>query len=202
MLPKGARMTEMKYLFGLTMIAALALSPLAADARDSNPIAPVRGVDLSRYMGRWYVIAAVPTRFERAAYNAVETYQRNADGTICTWFRQRPGSFEAPVKLIESTASVRDGSGNGEWRVHLFAFLNAQYLVGWLKSDYSQALVVRDARDYLWFMARTPTVSDADYAAMLGRVEAMGYDPAMIRKVPQRWPEHGDGSESFAGTCR
>ena len=194
-------MPQVKYLLPMTLLAVLALPSLVACARSADPISPVQGVDLSRYMGRWYVIASSPTRLERGGHNAVETYRRNDDGTICTWFRRRPDNFDAPVKLLKSTASVVKGSGNGEWRVRFFAFLSTQYLVGWLKPDYSQVMVVRDARDYLWFMARTSTVSDADYGAMLERAKAMGYDTDEIQKVPQRWPEHGDGSESFAGEC-
>jgi len=174
---------------------------LTACAGTSDPIPPVHGVDMSRYMGRWYVIASIPTRFERGGHNAVETYVRNPDGTVCTWFRQRPGGFEAPVKLLHSTASVLPGSGNGEWRVRFFMFLRTQYLVGWLKPDYSQVLVVRDARDYLWYMARTPQVSDADYQATLARAKAMGYDTSRIEKVPQRWPENAPDSQTFRGAC-
>jgi apolipoprotein D and lipocalin family protein len=182
-------------------VALLALLSLTACAGTSDPIPPVHGVDMSRYMGRWYVIASIPTRFERGGHNAVETYVRNPDGTVCTWFRQRPGSFDAPVKLLHSTASVLPGSGNGEWRVRFFMFLRTQYLVGWLKPDYSQVLVVRDARDYLWYMARTPQVSDADYQATLARAKAMGYDTSRIEKVPQRWPENAPDSQTFRGAC-
>lgn len=180
----------------------LAMPLLTACAGTTEPIKPVRGVDLSLFMGRWYVIASVPTRFERGGHNAVETYSRNADGTICIWFRLRPESFNAPVKLLHSSARVVEGSGNGEWRVHFFAFLRAQYLVGWLNADYSQVMVVRDARDYFWYMARTPQVSGDDYQAMLDRAKAMGYDVANIEKVPQRWPESGEGSQTFMEACR
>lgn len=181
-------------------LAALWL--LTGCARAASPIAPVTGIDLPRYMGRWYVIASIPTRYERGGHNPVETYALMPDGAICTWFRLRPDSFAAPVKLLHSRASVVPGSGNGEWQVHLFAFLHAQYLVGWLKPDYSQVMVVRDARDYLWYMARTPQVADAEYQAMLGRAATMGYDVARIVKAPQRWPETGAGSQTFAGACR
>jgi apolipoprotein D and lipocalin family protein len=189
---------RLRIALALTLLTTLSL---AACAKTADPIPPVHGVDLSRYMGRWYVIASIPTRFERGGHNPVETYRLNTDGTICTWFRQRPDSFDAPVKLLHSTASVVPGSGRGEWRVRLFMFLRAQYLVGWLKPDYNQALVVRDARDYLWYMARTPQVSDADYQAMLDRARNMGYDVASIVKAPQRWPERGADSDRFVGTC-
>jgi len=190
-----------KHLLVLTLLAAWVLPTSVLRARQADPIRPVHTADVDRYLGRWYVLAAIATRFERDGYNAVETFRRNDDGSLCVWLRQRAGRFDAPVKLFKSTASVVEGSGHGEWRVRFFAFLTARYLVGWLKPDGSQAMVVRDARDYLWFLARTPTVSDADYAAMLDRASAMGYDPTAIRRVPQRWPELGAGSDRFAGAC-
>ncbi|MBS0581764.1 MAG: lipocalin family protein [Proteobacteria bacterium] len=164
-------------------------------------IRPVAGVDLQRFAGRWYVIASIPTRFERGGHNSAETYRQMPDGTMCTWFRQRPNDFTAPVKLIHSSASVVAGSGNGEWSVRFFGFLHAQYLIGWLSADYDQVMVVRDARDYIWYMAREPQVSDTDYHAMLSRAAAMGYDIGAIEKIPQRWPEVGPGSDTFEGNC-
>jgi lipocalin len=36
-------------------------------------------------------------------------------------------------------------------------------------------------------MARTPTVSGADYDKLLSVVESLGYDTSKIETVPQRW---------------
>lgn len=184
-----------------TAFALIGALFLAGYAQAAQPIQPVSHVDLSRYMGRWYVIASIPSKPERGGHNAVETYRLNPDGSVCTWFRLRPGSFEAPVKLIHSTASIVPGTGNAQWSVHLYWLLRLQYLVGWLKPDYSQVMVVRDKRDYLWYMARTPQVSDADYRAMLDRAKAMGYDVKNVVKVPQRWPETSSGRDTFEGKC-
>lgn len=186
---------------GFLAAGALALLALAASASPSGSIQPVAHVDLHRYMGRWYVIAMIPTAPERGAHNAVETYQLDKDGDVCTWYRLRPGSFTAPVKLIHSTAAVVPGTGNAQWSVHLYWLFRVQYLVGWLKPDYSQVMVVRDKRDYLWYMARSARVAEADYRAMLARAQAMGYDTAKIVKVPQRWPEGGAGSNVFSSDC-
>jgi apolipoprotein D and lipocalin family protein len=38
-------------------------------------------------------------------------------------------------------------------------------------------------------MARTPEVSESDWARLTGIVKDAGYDPAKLRKVPQRWGE-------------
>ena len=166
-------------------LTALLLVGVCAHA--GAPIPPVPHVDLSRYLGRWYVIASIPTRFERGGHNPVETYQLDQQGRVCTAFRFRPGSFGAPPKMIHSIASVMPGSGNAEWQVHLFWLLRLQYLVAWLAPDYSRVIVARDARDYVWLMARTPQISASEYQRMVARVGAMGYDLAKLREVPQRW---------------
>ena len=185
----------------LALFAALALAACRGAAAD-KPIVPVAHVDLARYVGRWYVIAAIPTRIERDDYNPVETYRLEPDGSICTVFRFRRGSFTARLHTVHSTATVVAHSGNAEWHVHLFWLLRLQYLVAWLSPGYRRVIVARDARDYVWLMARTPHISVRAYRAMLARVAAMGYDLAKLRKSPQRWPEPGGPRPSSAGVCR
>ena len=185
-------------------VALLAVLGLAAcrSTAAQRPIIPVAHVDLSRYMGRWYVIAAIPTRIERRDFNPVEDYRRMADGSICTVFRFRNGDFASRLHTVHSTATVVTGTGNAEWRVHLFWLLRLQYLVAWLAPDYSEVIVARDARDYLWLMARAPHISRHDYQAMVERVAAMGYEVARLRKSPQQWPEPGGPRPSDAAVCR
>jgi apolipoprotein D and lipocalin family protein len=158
-------------------------------ANDLPQIKPVASLDLPRFMGKWYVIASIPTRFEKSACNAVETYALQPDGNVDTTLRFRDSAFDAPVKSIHSTGYVKDGTGDAVWGVQVFWPLKAQYIVAYLKDDYSQTIVARDARDYAWIMARTPTIPLTDYDALVLRVADLGYPPARIRKVPQAWPE-------------
>jgi apolipoprotein D and lipocalin family protein len=157
----------------------------AACAANLPPIQPVAHVDLSRYMGRWYVIAEIPTRFERHARNAVETYRLEADGNIYTTFRFNNGSAHGPLKHIHSTGYVRPGTGNAVWSVQVFWPFKAQYIVAYLKPDYSEVIVARDARDYAWVMARTPHVSAADWRTLTAKLRSLGYDMHDLRRVPQ-----------------
>ncbi|MDB6086126.1 MAG: bacterial lipocalin [Gammaproteobacteria bacterium] len=171
------------------LVCAVAMASVAADAGDAAPIKPVAHVDLPRFMGDWYVIATIPTRFEKNAYNAVENYKLEPGGQVATAFRFRNGSYDSPVKTIHSTGFVKDGTGNAEWGVQVFWPIKAQYIVAYLKDDYTQTIIGRDARDYMWIMARTPIISQADYDSLVARVRALGYPVPNIRKVPQAWPE-------------
>jgi apolipoprotein D and lipocalin family protein len=171
------------------LASTMMFASITACASNLPPIKPVPHVDLPRFMGDWYVIAAIPTRFEKHAYNALETYTLEPDGEVATSFHFRKGSFDGPVKTIHSTGFVKPGTGNAVWGVQVFWPLKAQYIVAWLKDDYSQTIVARDARDYTWIMARTPNISPADYEALRRRVAAMGYPLSKIRRVPHSWPE-------------
>jgi len=165
------------------------MSSTSSHSSDLPPIEPVGPIDLSRFMGQWYVIASIPTPFEKDAYNALETYTLQPDGRVDTKFRFRNAAFDGPVKTIHSTGYVKDGTGNAVWGVQVFWPIKAQYIVAYLKDDYSQTIIARDARDYTWIMARTPNILPADYDALLSRMVKLGYATGAIRKVPQAWPE-------------
>jgi len=66
--------------------------------------------------------------------------------------------------------------------------IKADYRIADLSEDYGQTVIAREARDYVWIMARSPSLSDADYARLETFVASMGYDTTQLRKVPQRWP--------------
>lgn len=187
---------------GFLACACAALVLVAChNARTEQPILPVIHVDLPRYMGRWYVLAAIPTHFERDDFNPVETYRLEPNRKVCTRFRFRQGGFQGPLKTIHSTATIVPGTGNAQWKVYFFWVLREQYIVAWLAPDYSRVIVARDSRDYVWLMARTPQVSLPEYREMLARTRAMGYDVAKIRKSPQQWPKPDAARESTSAAC-
>ncbi len=173
----------------LLLSCSLAVASLSGCATSMTPIKPVPRVDLPRFMGSWYVIASIPSFLEKKACNAVETYTLEPNGHIATVFRYRNSGFTTPLKTIHSTGFVTPGSNDAVWGVQLIWPIKAQYIVAYLDPQYSHTIIARDKRDYVWIMARTPTISAADYDALVARVKAMGYNVADLRKVPQSWPE-------------
>lgn len=136
-------------------------------------------------MGDWYVIAHIPARIEKNAYDAVESYSLKPDGRIQTTFRYRNKSFEAPLKTWKPVGTVRPGTGNAVWGMQFIWPIKAEYVIVYLNDDYTQTIIGRSARDYAWVMARTPTLSEQDYAENLRRLADLGYDVTKVRKVPQ-----------------
>jgi apolipoprotein D and lipocalin family protein len=159
-----------------------------------TPISTVPHVDLQRFMGAWYVIASIPTFLEKDAYDAVESYSLNGDGTIATTFTFHKGGFDGKLKTMRPKGFVLDHDSNATWGMQFLWPFKAQYLIAYLDDAYSQTIVARDSRDYVWIMARTPTLDAAVYQALVDRVGRLGYDTAKLRRVPQQWPEPGPAS--------
>lgn len=166
-------------------MSAIIASSLAACASRA-PMPTVESVDLKKFMGDWYVIGNIPTFIERQAYNAVEHYELDSDGNIPTTFTFNKGSFDGPLKTYHPKGFVRDKSNNSLWGMQFIWPIKADYRIVYLSDDYQQVIVARKARDYVWIMARTPKISDADYQTLVQKTENLGYDPARIRKVPQQ----------------
>jgi apolipoprotein D and lipocalin family protein len=160
---------------------------LAGCQSASAPMPTVPHVDLARFMGPWYVIANIPTFIEKDAYNAVERYELDADGTVATTFTFRAGSFDGEEKRYTPRGFVVDRTTNALWGMQFVWPVKADYRIIWLAGDYSQTVIGRERRDYVWIMARTPEIPDADYQRLLAFVGTQGYDVTQVRKVPQRW---------------
>lgn len=153
----------------------------------SQPIPTVKSVDLNRFMGKWYVIANIPTFIEKNAFNAVESYRMNENGTVATTFRFREGSYEGEEKVYHPTGFILDQKSNAVWGMQFIWPIKADYRIVFLTEDYSQTIIGRNRRDYLWIMARTPQVSDDDFEQLLHMALELGYDVSKIQKVPQKW---------------
>lgn len=66
-----------------------------------------------------------------------------------------------------------------------------EYLVILLEEKRGVTVVGRTDRDYLWIMARTPEIPEAEYEQLVAFVRDRGYDVTKLRRVPQKWPAPG-----------
>lgn len=173
----------------LLAMAGMAAVALVGCAHQPPTVEPVSHVDIERYMGDWYVIAHVPSRAEREAFNAVESYALDASGRVLTTFRYRKGGFDAPLKTMRPVGFVRPDSGNAVWGMRFVWPIKAEFVIVQLDPDYRTTIVARSKRDYAWIMARTPHLDDARYEALVQTLVDMGYAREAVRKVPQQWPE-------------
>jgi apolipoprotein D and lipocalin family protein len=176
----------------LTAVLGALLLP-ACQTPAHPPLLTANAVDIPKFMGDWYVIANIPTRIERDAYNAVESYRLDEKGRVLTTFTFREGGFDGPLKRYNPVGFVKEGSRGAVWGMRFVWPIQADYRVMYVDADYTQTVIGRQKRDYAWIMARTATLSDSDYQRLSALLQSQGYDISGLRKVPQQprtAPEH------------
>lgn len=181
----------MRKMMTWSWLLLLAITAPACAQAQVLPVPLVEDVDLARFMGSWYVIAQITADSDRDAYNAVETYSMNKDGSIATVYRNRQGGFDGPEKTLTPTGYVAEGSNNALWGIRLYWWLpfKLEYRVSYLEPDYSVAIIARSKRDYVWLFSRKPDMSNADLVRYTALIASWGYDSSKLRRVPQRWPQ-------------
>lgn len=177
---------------GLLSLALWAAPPVSA----APPLETVARVDLDRYQGRWFEIARLPNFFQRKCVGEVTAeYAPIGDGTVSVHNRCVTG--EGGVAEVTGVARPADRSGTNarlevsflpKW-LRWIPFTWGDYWVIALGEDYDHVLVGTPDRGYLWVLARTPTLSDEVYQALMDRAAAAGFDvQAVVRTGPAGAP--------------
>ncbi len=180
----GCRKTGVLRGVGAFGAVCLILSGCAWGTKPEAPeVTVVPKVDLARYMGKWHEIARYPNRFQKGCVGSTAEYSLSPDGKIvevvnrCT--EEGPGG---KPKSIRGKARVVDPDTNAKLSVTFFRPFSGDYWILALGPDYEYAVVGTPDRKYLWFLARTPAVSDDLYALFIGEASRQGFDTRRILK--------------------
>ncbi len=165
-----------------TVLVAAAATAFASPVVSDLPT--VAHVDLQRYLGRWYEIARYPNRFERQCDRDVTaTYSMRPDGRI--------NVLNACVKAdgtpynATGWAKVVDTATNAKLKVTFFWPFFGNYWVLELGQNYDYAVIGEPSRGYLWILSRSPQMSPEQYASIISRLAARGYDAGKLLRVKQ-----------------
>ena len=173
------------------LISFIFLLPLYGCSNHA-PMQTVDYVDLDRFMGDWYVVANIPTFLEKGAHNAIESYSYNDNGTINTTFTFYDGDFDGELKKYNPTGFIKDDKTNALWGMQFIWPIKADFRIVYLDEDYSTTVIGREARDYVWVMARDPYLSDEEFEQLAQFIQSIGYDRNKLQRVPQSWPADTD----------
>lgn len=170
----------------LKFLSVFIFSVLSIGCQTTRPIYTVENVDLERFMGAWYVIASIPTFIEKDAYNAVESYRLEKNGTVATTFTFNKADFDGKLKTYQPKGFVVENSGNAVWKMQFVWPFKAEYRIIYLTEDYQQTVIGRTKRDYAWIMAREPMISEKDYKQIKDFLVEQGYTLDDLRLVPHQ----------------
>jgi apolipoprotein D and lipocalin family protein len=163
----------MKTLRFRLLACALASMGAAADAQPL-PVHSVANVDLGRYLGKWYEIAAFPMFFQRQGVGDSEI-------SVVNRCRTEKGFDEAVGR-----AWAVEGTGNGQLEVSFFWPFRSDYWIIGLDDDYRWAVVGNPNRKYLWVLSRTPQLAGEALDRALQAAASQGFDLA-----PLKYTAHG-----------
>jgi apolipoprotein D and lipocalin family protein len=125
-------------------------SPLAAMARP---------IDIQRFMGRWYVVANIPTVFDKGTINNTEDYVWNEKKQcVDVEFRYQKSQTDK-TEVVKQRCTIANAFKT-EWSLSpklgvFYLPLGIPYLILECTEDYSQCIVGVPDRSYLWIMTRT-----------------------------------------------
>ena len=165
----------------LATSVVLGLAALALQARE-KPLETVNYVDLKKYLGTWFEIAAFPQPFEKGCSCTSATYGLNKDGSIIVKNRCIKNN---KLKVTEGKAFVTDKGTNSKLTVQFFWPCNSKYWIIDLAKDYSYAVVGHPNRRFLWILSRRPTLDDQTYNQLVVRAANKGFDVRRLAKTEQ-----------------
>jgi apolipoprotein D and lipocalin family protein len=144
----------------------------------------VTHVDLQKYSGKWYVIASIPTKFDKEWTYVTESYTVNQKGNvdIFTTYKKDNAIIE---KSFKSKGFPIATSNNMQWKVQIIWPFKANYLVEELADDYTHVVVGHPKQKFLYIMNRTGKMGNIQYEEIVKRMMDKGYDISLLNKIDQ-----------------
>ncbi|MGO4999907.1 lipocalin family protein [Oceanisphaera sp. W20_SRM_FM3] len=147
-------------------------------------VTPVTNFDAQRYLGTWYEIARLDHSFERGLEQVAAEYKMRDDGGIRVLNRGVDASSGEP-KEAEGKAYFVNNPSEAHLKVSFFGPFYGSYVVFELDDAYQYAFVAGYNHDYLWLLARTPTISPELKAQFEAKAKALGFATEQLIWVKQ-----------------
>ena len=181
------KITKIKLITVLSMVLLTSLS-LFGFINNSNMIdkQTVNGLNIEKYLGKWYEIARFDHRFERGLQGVTATYYMREDGKIKVVNSGFKGSINGPKSEAIGKAKIPNADDNAKLKVSFFWFFYGDYFVLELDKDYKWAVVGSSSDNYLWILSRTPQIEDSLYNDILAKLKFRGYDTSKLIKIEQK----------------
>jgi apolipoprotein D and lipocalin family protein len=145
----------------------------------------VANVDLAKYMGKWFEIAAFPQRFERGCNCTTAEYEMTNKNYVKVTNTCLKGADFKTVSRAVGKAFVVKGSNNAKLKVQFFWPFRGNYWIIELADDYSYVVVGDPSRQYLWILARQNKIEKSLYDAIVQRTKEKGFDVSKLKLANQ-----------------
>ena len=139
-------------------------------------VTPVQNFQIDKYLGKWYEIARLDHRFERDLSNVSAEYLSKKDKGIQV-INRGYNEKSKQWKEIIGRAYFASAPDIGFLKVSFFRPFYGAYIIFELdQKNYQYALVSGPSKNYLWILARTPTLDDAVKSSLIAKAKSLGFD--------------------------
>lgn len=158
-------------------------------------VAVVQPFDAQNYLGKWYEIARLDHSFERGLTQVTAEYQQ--DGDAIKVINRGYDPQKKAWKSAEGIAYFTDGAQTGRLKVSFFRPFYGAYQIHAIipeqpsaSEPYQVSLVIGPDTDYMWLLARSPSIDEATKQQLLTKAKALGIDTQQIIWVEQTAATH------------
>jgi apolipoprotein D and lipocalin family protein len=159
---------------------------LCAGSALAIPPAPTKPVARTFFTGRWYEIARMPNDRQRDCEAPTYEFQPRTNGALAFVLTCHKGSPEGKPASLNVTIRLPADEARNRFRVTaLGGLVGVNYWVLDRADDMSWWILATPDNANVWLLARDPAISAPEKARALGRIRAMGYDPARLEMPKQ-----------------
>lgn len=149
------------------------------------PVKTVDSIDLQKYLGKWYEIAAIPQSFQKQCVGNTTAVYATAEDDLISVVNTCDTASGTP-SVANGRAKVIDKNSNSKLKVTFVHFLGWQFLLGgdyWILAigeNYSYAIVGAPNRDYAWILSRTPGMTNEKIIEANQALVTQGFDTCKL----------------------
>ncbi len=159
----------------LKLILSVTFILLSACTSAPQGITAVENFDVERYTGKWYEIARLDHSFERGLTKVSAEYSLRDDGGINVINRGYDTENNA-WQTAEGKAYFVEDAKTGHLKVSFFGPFYGAYVIFELEhAAYQYAYIAGPNRDYLWLLARQPSLSNAQKQDFVASAQSNGF---------------------------
>ncbi len=138
-------------------------------------VKPVTGFELNRYLGTWYEIARLDHGFERGLTQVTAEYSLREDGGVKV-LNSGYNAAEQQRQIAEGKAYFIGSPDVGRLKVSFFGpFYGAYNIIELDKAAYQYVMIAGPSTEYLWILARTPTLDSAVLETLVQKARTLGF---------------------------
>lgn len=173
----------------LTQLMAFVLVSFSAQAEmksQDSDVKTVPFVDLQKYTGTWFELAAIPQSFQKKCVKNTTAEYSLEKSTGFVVVKNSCTEKDGSRNVADGRARIDDNDSNAKLTVTfvklikwIFTFGGDYWIIG-LDNDYRWVVIGHPTREYAWILSRTPKMSFQDWEKATAILKENNYDTCQL----------------------